>query len=301
MEHLKLDRTKVTSLLLVLLGNIIYSFAIKLFLLPAELISCGTTGIGLVVEHFLHIPLSGFIFVFNMVMLAVGWLILGRKFAMTTLLSSLLYPIFLEILNQTLGDVYVTDNLMLNAIFAGIGLGGSLGIVIRAGASTGGMDIPPLVIRKFTGISVSVTLYAFDLVILLGQMFISNREQVLYGILMVCIYSVVLEEFLLMGKRQVQVRVVSSRWQEINRALLEELDRGVTLLMAEGGYSREKTLMVLSVVGQREVFRVTELVHRIDPEAFLIIEQVKEVRGRGFTAHKRYGYPAAFPAEQQEP
>ena len=136
--------SRITSVLWVVLGNIIYALTIKLFLLPADLISCGTTGIGLVVEHFLHIPLSGFIFVFNMVMLTVGWLILGRKFAMTTLLSSLLYPIFLEILNQTIGDFHVTDNLMLNAIFAGIGLGGSLGIVIRAGASTGGMDIPPI-------------------------------------------------------------------------------------------------------------------------------------------------------------
>ena len=109
------------------------------------------------------------------------------------------------------------------------------------------------------------------------------------GILLVCIYSVVLEEFLLMGKSQVQVKVVSLRYEEINRALQERLDRGTTLVMAQGGYSRQNVQLVLSVVSRRELFRVTELIRQIDPEAFLIIEQVKEVHGRGFTARKKYG------------
>ena len=288
MEHLKLDRTKVTSLLLVLLGNIIYSFAIKLFLLPAELISCGTTGIGLVVEHFLHIPLSGFIFVFNMVMLAVGWLILGRKFAMTTLLSSLLYPIFLEILNQTLGDVYVTDNLMLNAIFAGIGLGGSLGIVIRAGASTGGMDIPPLVLKKFFGIPVPMTLWIFDFTIMSAQMMFHEAEDLLYGVLLLITISITLNKVLTLGTRKTQVMIISSDHQKIRQAILSKVDRGVTILHGEGGYRGDQKEVILTIVSNSELPKIQRVAREIDPSCFMVVNEVNEVWGRGFSLSRTY-------------
>ena len=288
MEHLKLDRSKVTSLLLVLLGNIIYSFAIKLFLLPAGLISCGTTGIGLVVEHFLHIPLSGFIFVFNMVMLAVGWLILGRKFAMTTLLSSLLYPIFLEILNQTLGDIYITDNLMLNAIFAGIGLGGSLGIVIRAGASTGGMDIPPLVLKKFFGIPVPMTLWIFDFTIMSAQMMFHEAEDLLYGVLLLITISITLNKVLTLGTRKTQVMIISNQHQAVRQAILSKVDRGVTILHGEGGYGGDQKEVILTIVSNSELPKIQRVAREIDPSCFMVVNEVNEVWGRGFSISRTY-------------
>ena len=288
MEHLKLDRSKVTSLLLVLLGNIIYAFAIKLFLLPAELISCGTTGIGLVVEHFLHIPLSGFIFVFNMVMLSVGWLILGRKFAMTTLLSSLLYPIFLEILNQTLGDIYITDNLMLNAIFAGIGLGGSLGIVIRAGASTGGMDIPPLVLKKFFGIPVPMTLWIFDFTIMSAQMMFHEAEDLLYGVLLLITISITLNKVLTLGTRKTQVMIISNEHQAVRQAILSKVDRGVTILHGEGGYGGDQKEVILTIVSNSELPKIQRVAREIDPSCFMVVNEVNEVWGRGFSISRTY-------------
>ena len=288
MEHLKLDRSKITSLLLVLLGNIIYAFAIKLFLLPAELISCGTTGIGLVVEHFLHIPLSSFIFMFNMVMLAVGWLILGRKFAMTTLLSSLLYPIFLEILNQTLGDIYITDNLMLNAIFAGIGLGGSLGIVIRAGASTGGMDIPPLVLKKFFGIPVPMTLWIFDFTIMSAQMMFHEAEDLLYGVLLLITISITLNKVLTLGTRKTQVMIISNEHQNIRQAILSKVDRGVTLLHGEGGYGGDQKEVILTIVSNSELPKIQRVAREIDPSCFMVVNEVNEVWGRGFSISRTY-------------
>ena len=288
MEHLKLDRSKVISLLLVLLGNIIYAFAIKLFLLPAELISCGTTGIGLVVEHFLHIRLSGFIFVFNMVMLTIGWLILGRKFAMTTLLSSLLYPILLEILNQTLGDIYITDNLMLNAIFAGIGLGGSLGIVIRAGASTGGMDIPPLVLKKFFGIPVPMTLWIFDFTIMSAQMMFHEAEDLLYGVLLLITISITLNKVLTLGTRKTQVMIISNQHQAVRQAILSKVDRGVTILHGEGGYRGDPKEVILTIVSNSELPKIQRVAREIDPSCFMVINQVNEVWGRGFSISRQY-------------
>ena len=190
-------KNRVLSLIMVLFGNIVYALTVKLFVLSADLISCGTTGIALVVNHLTDIPVSGFILVFNIVMLGVGWLILGRQFAMTTILSSLFYPVSLSVLNRLMGDVVITDNPLLNVFFAGLGLGLSLGIVIRAGASTGGMDIPPLILEKKLRIPVSVSMYCFDFLILVPQMFFRPVENVLYGIILVFIYTIVLDKCLL--------------------------------------------------------------------------------------------------------
>ena len=132
----------------ILLGNLFYAFIVAAFILPGELISCGTTGLALIGKNLWGIPVDLFVLVFNCAMLALGWMVLGRKFAMTTVLSSFLYPVFLRLSQQALGDRIITHDLLLCALFGGMGLGVALGVVIRAGASTGGMDIPPLIFKK---------------------------------------------------------------------------------------------------------------------------------------------------------
>ena len=281
-----MKNNRYLSLLLVVLGNILYTLTVKLFLLPANLISCGTTGLALVVNHFTHIPMTGFILVFNMLMLAVGWIILGRKFAMTTVLSSVLYPIFLEILNRVLGDVSITDNTMLNVLFAGIGLGASLGIVIRAGASVGGMDIPPLVLKKFFHMPVSSSLWVFDFCIMLSQAAFHPLEDLLYGVLLLIVFSIALNKVMLLGTSRTEVKIVRTRSDEIRPAILSRVDRGVTLLHGQGGFGRQDTEVILSVISNYELPRVQQLARTIDPDCFMIISQVTEVWGRGFTLEK---------------
>ena len=288
MSDYRMKNNKMLSLLMVLLGNVVYALSVKLFLLPANLISCGTTGIALVVNHVTGIPISGFIFVFNMVMLAVGWWILGRKFAMTTVLSSLFYPIALELLNHLLGDVHITEDILLNTLFAGLGLGGSLGIVIRAGASTGGMDIPPLVLKKLFHIPVSVSLWAFDFCIMLSQMMFHKAEDLLYGILLLFVISFALNKMLLMGTSRTEVKIVSQHASQIRDAILSKIDRGVTMLHGEGGYLRRDTEMILSVVSNHELPKIEQLARGIDPHCFMIVTRVTEVWGRGFTYSKHY-------------
>ena len=288
MAELAFRKKKMISLGLVLLGNVIYALTIKLFLLPANLISCGTTGMALVVNHFTGIPVSGFIFIFNMVMLLFGWWLLGRQFAMTTVLSSLFYPIALEVLNRTLGDVRITEDLLMNTLFSGLGLGLSLGIVIRAGASTGGMDIPPLVLKKLFHIPVSVSLWTFDFCIMLSQMMFHKAEDLLYGILLLMTISFALNKMLLLGTSRTEVKIVSQRAQEIRDTILSKVDRGVTMLHGEGGYLHQQTEVILSVVSNHEMPKIEQLARGIDPDCFMIVTRVTEVWGRGFTYSKHY-------------
>ena len=279
---------KWLSALLVLAGNIIYAFTVKLFLLPAELMSCGTTGLAMTVSHLTGVPITGFILVFNLAMLAVGWWVLGRSFAVSTLFSSLFYPVALELLNRLLGDAHVTDNLMLNTLFSGLGLGLSLGIVLRGGASTGGMDIPPLVLNKFFRIPVSASLWFFDFCILLSQMMFHRGEDLLYGILLLIVISMTLSRVMLLGTSRTEVKIVSEKNLEIRDAILRRVDRGVTLLHGEGGYLGNSMEVLLSVVSNHELPKIEALAREIDPNAFLIVSRVTEVWGKGFTIGKHH-------------
>ena len=288
MELQKSRKNQALSLLLVLLGNLLYSLSVKLFLLPANLMSCGTTGIALVVNHLTDIPISGFIFVFNVIMLLLGWTVLGRQFAMTTILSSLFYPISLELLNRLLGGVAITDNVLLNTLFAGMGLGISLGVVMRAGASTGGMDIPPLILKKLFHIPVSATLWAFDFCILLAQMFFHQPEDLLYGILLIIVISIALNKIMLLGTSRTEVKIISAKALQIRDAILSQVDRGCTLLHGQGGYRHLDTEVILSIVSNYELPKIQQLARTIDPDCFMIVSQVTEVWGRGFSYGKKY-------------
>lgn len=274
---------------MILLGNLMYAFAVAYFVLPVGLITGGTTGIALTVNHYFGMDISLFVTIFNGVMFLTGLLVLGKKFAATTLISSFVYPFFLKIV-QTMVEItgVLSQDSLLCTIFAGLLIGAGIGIVIREGASTGGMDIPPLVINKKTGLPVGAILNVCDILILVLQMTFSNREQVLYGILMVCIYTYVLDRILIRGNSKIQIKIISKKYEQINEAIATQVDRGTTLFEVEGGYTRDEMYAILTVVDQRQLFLVNELVQEIDPDAFIIIGQVKEVRGRGFTKSKEY-------------
>ena len=278
----------VFTLALTVLGNVCLALSAQLFLLPSGLPTGGTTGIALAVNALTGMPVSAFVLAFNVAMLLLGLLVMGRKFAATTVLSTFLYPIALEVFHRLLGDVILTENLMLNTVFYGAGVGLSLGMVIRAGSSTGGMDIPPLVLNRLLNIPVSASLYVFDCLILLLQAAYLPAEKVLYGILLVMIYSIVLDKVLLLGTSRTEIKVVSAKAEEIRGAILQQMDRGVTMLDGEGGYARQPLQMIMSVVSNRELPRLEQIIHGIDPESFMVVSRVSEVRGRGFTLSKRY-------------
>ncbi|WP_462246028.1 YitT family protein [Faecalitalea cylindroides] len=276
------------SIIPVVIGNIIYALVVKLFILPTNLMSSGTTGIALLANHFLGIPVSFFILIFNVCMLILGLIVLGKKFAMTTIVSTLMYPIALEFFNQTLGKFVITNNELLNTIFAGLGIGLALGIVLRSGASTGGMDIPPLVLNHFFRIPVSVSLYVFDFIILSSQSLYNPLERLLYGIILILLTSIVLDKVLLMGTTKTEVMIISPKFEKISEEILSEMDRGVTLLNARGGYLKNEHSVVLSVVSNRELPKIEKLVRALDPDAFMIVSRVSEVWGRGFSTKKKY-------------
>lgn len=272
----------------IIFGNALYSLAVALFLEPAGLITGGATGIALAIGRLTGLPVSGLLFFINLAMLVWGWVVLGRAFALNTLASSVLSPAFLALFEGMANGRVLTEDIFLCTVFAGLGIGVSLGIVIRSGASTGGLDIPPLVLNKWFKLPVSATMLAFDIMVLLMQAVFSPMPQVLYGIVMVLIHTIVMDKMLMMGASRTEVKIISSKSDAICAAILEQLDRGVTILHGEGGYTHESSAVLLSIVSNRELPRLEKLAHSIDPTCFLIVSHVTEVSGRGFSMDKDY-------------
>ena len=291
----------------VLLGNTIYCAGIVAFVLPTGLVTGGTTGLGLIVNHYFGVPIELFAAIFNTVMFLLAVVLLGKAFALTSLISTFYFPVILGVFQKIEWLQDLTDDPMLCPVFltffsgrvpvldldpilaslyGGLLGGMGVGMALRTGASTGGMDIPPLILNKKMGVPVSVGLYTFDFLILIGQMFFRDTEKSLYGILLVMIYTVLVDKVLLMGKNQMQVKIMSERYEEINEMIHQKLDRGTTLYRTESGYLHNKGFLVMTVVSNRELPKLNQLIMEIDDKAFMVISQVSEVKGRGFTLHK---------------
>ena len=272
---------------MVLAGNILLSFLVTAFITPHGIIMAGTTGIGLALSQFLPVNTATIVLILNVIMLLLGLFALGKKFFFDTVASSLLYPALLALMQRVPDLEKLTTNPLLASVFGGGLLGLALGMVMRIGASTGGTDVINLVMNKWFHWPVSVCVWVTDIVVLLMQALFSNTEQILYGIVMLVIESLVLDHVMVLGQAQIQVLVISSRYDEIRKGLLEELQAGVTMLHVESGYTGQEGKGVLCIIPPRKQFAAKELIYAIDPEAFLTITQVWEVQGRGFSFDRR--------------
>ncbi len=269
--------------ILVIIGNAVLAFGYAVFAIPSNLIVGGATGLSLIGEHFLSINYSTIVFVINMLMLVLGYFVLGKKFAAGTVLSSFLFPFFLALFETIPQFQNITNDMLLSAIYAGIFSGIGLGIVFRLGYSTGGMDVPPLIIHKKMGVSLTLAINTVDVIILIGQVFFTNFEGILYGVITVFITSFAIDKVSFLGEKNLQVLVISNKHDQIAEAIFNEIDRGCTFVNVTTGYLHEKQHAVLCVANNREYAKINDLVMSIDPTAFIIGSEIHSVKGRGFT------------------
>ncbi len=282
------DIFDLKRLFFVILGNTIYAAGIAAFVLPTGLITGGTTGLGLIANHYFQIPIELFAAVFNITMFILAIVVLGKSFALTSLISTFYFPVILGVFQKVEVLRHLTDDLMLCTIFSGLCIGIGIGMVIKVGNFVGCLILALI----FVGAGASGTADYFagfignKLSIPLGQMFFRDTEKSLYGILLVIIYTVLVDKVLLMGKNQMQVKIISDEYKKINTMIHQKLDRGTTLYKTETGYLHKDGFAIFTVVSNRELPKLNEMVLEIDNKAFMVINQVNEVKGRGFTLGK---------------
>lgn len=278
-------KKRVYETIMIIIGNLILAFGLCAFVTPVGLISGGASGIGIAVKSITGINISYTVYVINFIMFVIGFIFLGKKFAFGTLLSTFLYPTFIALFERIPQLANITNDILLSALYGGLCIGLGLGLVLRVGASTGGMDIPPLLVNKKTGISVAWLINIFDCGILLLQVIFCpiTIEAVLYGVTVVIITTIVVDKVIILGETKIQVLVISPKWQEIRKIIFDDINRGCTLLNVTTGYYQDKQLAVMAVVSKRELHLLNDMILEIDPTAFIISNETHSVKGRGFT------------------
>ncbi len=282
----------------VLLGNILLAFTVAAFMVPHGIIMGGATGIGLTISHYLPIQLSLIILVVNACLFLLGAATLGKKFVITTIASTFLYPACLSVMQAIPGITRLTDNIMLATLYGGALLGLGVGVIVRVGSSTGGTDILALVFNKWFHVSVAVLMYIVDFTVLGAQILFSDTEQIMYGILALVMETTILNRVMLMGQSQIQLFVISDKHEEIRERMIKEQDVGVTMVHVETGFGKEEQKAVLCIIPNRKLYATNEMIHTIDEKAFITISQINEVKGRGFTM-ERVVYTSAEEIEAQ--
>lgn len=270
---------------MVVLGNLILSFGVALFIVPNSILSGGVAGLAVAIRPILPgISTTLIINIATIFLFAVGSIVLGKNFAIKTLLSTFLYPTFLSMMSVLPQHITITQDPILSSIYGGIFVGMGVGLVFRTGASTGGMDIPPLIISKYTHLPLGTLVMLVDgLTVLLGMM-LNGIEPALIGLISVWTSGYMVNKTMMFGLSSAKsLMIISDKYNEILDRIARDVDRGATLIDAKGGYTRNDRPVVMVVILKKQFPEVNRIIQHIDPGAFVIVHDVNEVQGEGFT------------------
>ena len=267
---------------MILVGTFILAISVEYFILPFNILSGGVAGLAVALEPFFHINETLLANCLMIALLILGWVILGTDFARTTIISSLAYPVFTTFLSYHPIEIEIDP--LLATIYAGFLGGLGIGIVMRAGSSTGGMDIPPLVLHKLTGVRVSTLVMITDAITVALGIAAYGLSAALQGLVSVVASGFAIKKVLESGGGYAKsVQIISMKWEELKTAIDQEIQRGTTIINAQGGFSGEEKKVILCVVSNQEYNKLIDLIRSIDETAFVITSDAVDMHGEGFT------------------
>lgn len=287
-------KIQLIDLVRILIGNACIAFAVNTLILENGIICGGVSGIASAAEYYFQIPISFVVAILNIGLLFLGLCSFGKGFAMSIVISTFAFPFFLECFDRIPALHGYLDDPLLAMVIGGCLVGAGIGIVIKAKASTGGVEILAQFIHKKFHVPVHVVLNFIDISILVLQIFYSNTTNVIYGIIMTFVTSAVLKKTLLSGRSLIQLTVISDYYEEIREMILLDMDAGVTMMLSEKGYTRTDSKLITTVIPYQKLPKIKERVQEIDPMAFMIVAKIEEVGGQGFTIERQGTVPDVF-------
>ncbi len=287
---MKVNRQELfKSIFAIVVGNLLMAFAYVMFVIPSSIVSGGSGGIGIILNSLFGIDPATFIAVFMWVAFIVGIFVFGWKFSLKTLPSVAIYPlgIFLFSNLSFLHDLSIQiTNPLIAAIFGGMcyGVGGAM--IYKIGGSSGGTDIPAFIISKYFNIGIDQALFGLDAVIILGGLFFVGFQEALIGIILAFISSQIVDRIIYGGSETMMMLIISEKYKEINDFILHGLNRGSTIIPTLGGYSNLPKPTIQVVISRREYHTLEKKAKDLDPNAFVIVINAKDVYGEGFKQFK---------------
>lgn len=264
---------------MIIIGSLITALAFNLFLVPNAIASGGVSGLSIIVNSLFGLEPAYTQWALNIPLFLAGFLLLGRDYAIRSLLGTIVLPLFVFMTKDF--SVPTTDPL-LASLYGGIGVGIGLGIVFRGRGSTGGLSILAQIIQKYSGLSLAVCVVIMDGLVIALAGFILSPEKALYALIGLYITGKMIDGIELGFNYTKVAYIIAENTEDISNAILSQLDRGLTKLNGQGGYTGDDRTVLMVVVGQSEVTRLKNLVQSLDPGAFVIITDAHEVLGEGF-------------------
>jgi uncharacterized membrane-anchored protein YitT (DUF2179 family) len=264
---------------LLVAGAAVIAISFNLFLLPNQIASGGVAGVSTIVLNSIGIEPAFTQWAMNIPLFIAGLILLGGKFGIKTAVGSILLPLFVLFTGHWEAP---TENLLLAAIYGGIGVGIGLGIVFRGRGSTGGLDLAAQILHKYTGFSLGLSIAILDGLVIFAAGFVFSPEKALYALIGLFVTSKTIDIVQAGFSYSKVAFIITDKVEAMQSAILYDLDRGLTLLNAQGGYTGKNKCIMMVVVGQTEVIKLKSIVKGVDPNAFVILSDTTEVLGEGF-------------------
>ena len=310
MSKLKMNKKDVLkivqNMIALTLGNLILAFGTSIFLTKLNIVAGGLSGIGIILQYHLGQYVGGqvidiAVFILSWTLWFIGFIFVNKEFAMKTLASTILYPLFLALflrvpvfgeLSNVIAFYGMNDpsetvpigNLLLCGIFGGVFVGAGVSLTFVGGGSTGGTDVLIALICKYFNIRESVISFLLDgIVIVLGMFLIPNNVvPSLCGIISAFVTALLIEVIYVGDQTSYQVDIISDKWEEISEYAQNTLERGATIIHANGGYKGEERIILRIVFDKRQYNKLRTFIAKTDPKAFVTYTQTNAVYGEGF-------------------
>lgn len=269
----------IKNILLIILGSFIFSAGVNAFVISGNLGEGGVTGIAIVLYYAFHISPALTNFVANAILIVIGYKFLSKKSTILTIIATVLISVFLSLTESWHVE---TGNVIINAVFGGTSVGLGIGIIVLAGGTTAGTTILARIANKYLDVSTAYALLFFDLIVVAISLTVLPLSKALVTVISLYIGTKVMDYVIEGLNTKKAMTIISSKPEEVAKAIDEQVGRGLTILNGHGYYSREEKDVLYVVVAKTQVTRAKRIIKKIDKNAFLVIHDVRDVYGNGF-------------------
>ena len=283
-------------------GMAIYAFGFCGFILPERVVIGGLAGVGTIVYFLTGIPVGITQYACNLLLLALAYKIVGKKFVLGTIYGATMISVFVSIFQPLLEGGFTNDSLT-NVVIGGAMAGVGIGVAFTHNGSSGGTDIIAAMVQKYTNVSIGRTMLCNDCIIISSSYFLFHQiDKVVYGFIVLLLSAYVADLVVNTNRQAVQFTIFSKKWEEIATAINNEAKRGCTVLTGMGWYSKQEVKVLLVMCRKIESVTISRIIKSIDPDAFTTQCNVNRVYGKGFDELKvRMKAPDHHPAHTQLP
>ncbi|MGL5378410.1 YitT family protein [Clostridium sp.] len=276
-------KSKIKEYGMITFGVLLVALSLEYFFIPNNIAAGGLTGLAIVINHYIPAISTGpLVFMMDLVLFIVGFIFLGKAFGVKTVYASFSLAGIMSLIEATLKPQAITNDLIIATIFGTLITAVGMAIVFYADACTGGTDTIAKILNKFFHIEIGKSLLVVDFIVTFLGAITFGIDIGLYGLLAVIINGVAIDKVIAGFNKCTEVTIISSENDKISKFIMDELERGCTFLKGVGGFSKNETSVLYTVIGRKEFIKLKHYIIEIDKKAFITVGEVHEVMGEGF-------------------